>query len=538
MPTQQNVLVLLIDSLRYDLIADDQYCSEVAPTVKQLRDQGLFGCVLANASNTQFVLPSLLSGSYPLDFGGYNAGLEERPFSLFEAAKRTGRRTICISNCVLYNRALGLLRGVDDALIASLGRRALMQDLEYRIIPPLKTLLKSGGSAESVSEFLGREYRPILGALRRMEADTSRLSHELAGLGRKNGSLGRMADLEEVLLAQEPERLARLISSVADSYYWKVIGQGRKTSGYLRHRIWNKLYMRLGAALLPSHVRLGHIDGHDVLCEELATPSLELLGQAGQPWFSWLHIMDVHSPALQANQLLRVPGLLRQRRRRSRKIWGSAAPALSDGRKPDLRYSEALRAVDDYLSRILEVLKRSGQDRNTAILVTADHGNAMVQLDGCGPADLPDRLQDRDLATPFILWQAQSRPSKDNGVWDSRDLCATLADLMGVEMDGHWAGKSILRGDSRGYAVAENAGRGHCDIARDVLNFSIADARHRAVFRHRPGEAEPEMVSLLDRSSGSTVNSAQISRVLSDALMRERRGLLGPRGASLRGAAA
>ncbi len=88
--TRRNAIFLLIDSMRFDVASDPESMRAITPNLARLAGLGFARQVVANAQSTQFVMPSLFSQSYPLDHGGYNNGIRERPASFVECLKDAG----------------------------------------------------------------------------------------------------------------------------------------------------------------------------------------------------------------------------------------------------------------------------------------------------------------------------------------------------------------------------------------------------------------------------------------------------------------
>ncbi len=72
---------IIIDSLRYDALKNSQATKFLFPNIYNLIQKGFLLKATANGQSTQFVLPSLFSLTYPLDYGGYNEGISQRPAS-------------------------------------------------------------------------------------------------------------------------------------------------------------------------------------------------------------------------------------------------------------------------------------------------------------------------------------------------------------------------------------------------------------------------------------------------------------------------
>ena len=100
------------------------------------------------------------------------------------------------------------------------------------------------------------------------------------------------------------------------------------------------------------------------------------------------------------------------------------------GRKWVRDYFAAVSGVDDQLGRILKVLKKTGQDKNTIVIFSSDHGELM------GSHGLMQKVwwYDEAFRIPFIVrWPAKLQPGKNNLNLSVPDIMPTLLDLMGMK---------------------------------------------------------------------------------------------------------
>ena len=134
MAEKPNILFFLIDALRYDTVSDAEATRFLTPGIASIAERGFTRRVIANAQSTQFVLPSLFSLTYPLDHGGYNNGIAERPASFSEIIREAGYGTSLVGTCNQMGISLGYDRGF-DTVFSAVDFRFLVR---YRIDKTLK----------------------------------------------------------------------------------------------------------------------------------------------------------------------------------------------------------------------------------------------------------------------------------------------------------------------------------------------------------------------------------------------------------------
>ena len=109
----KKVILLTIDSLRYDRLGVAGYPLKLTPTLDFLASNGIH-CTqtIAHASCTQMSQPSIWTSSLPLDFGGYDHGIKERPVALAEIFQNNGFKTATFASSFY-------LAGIDNAIYTS-----------------------------------------------------------------------------------------------------------------------------------------------------------------------------------------------------------------------------------------------------------------------------------------------------------------------------------------------------------------------------------------------------------------------------------
>ena len=104
-------------------------------------------------------------------------------------------------------------------------------------------------------------------------------------------------------------------------------------------------------------------------------------------------------------------------------------------------YDCGIKYADSLIGQIFDLLKRQGIYKDTAIMITSDHGENMGELGiYCehGTADYPT------CHIPFILkWPRAKKGVSDSELHYHLDILPTVADLLNVEKCSNWDGKSF-----------------------------------------------------------------------------------------------
>lgn len=242
---------------------------------------------------------------------------------------------------------------------------------------------------------------------------------------------------------------------------------------------------------------------------EVVAAASNWIGGQTQPWFAWVHVFDPHAPY--------------------------APPPPFDATYASNPYAGEVAAVDAALGTLLDTL--SAADRRTTIILTADHGEG---LGDHGEATHGTFAYESTLRVPLIVSQVGGSTVVDGGRVITTpvqhvDIVPTIADLVGLDVEPDWPGRSLLSIDpseagtratyfeamtpllTRGWAPLKGLildGRKYIDLPieelydlntdsheqRNIVAGSTTDAQTTDVLRARlrgfgatlPGQAQPE----------------------------------------------
>jgi arylsulfatase A-like enzyme len=103
-------------------------------------------------------------------------------------------------------------------------------------------------------------------------------------------------------------------------------------------------------------------------------------------------------------------------------------------------YDTGVRYADDYVGKLLELLAQLGVDRDTAVMISADHGETLGELNVYGDHHTADELTAH---VPCILaWPGLSARVHD-GLCYPLDVAASIVELLGGAVPPDWDGRSF-----------------------------------------------------------------------------------------------
>ncbi len=168
-------------------------------------------------------------------------------------------------------------------------------------------------------------------------------------------------------------------------------------------------------------------------------------------------------------------------------------------------YFRMMEDVDRQIGAILDALRQSGQEDNTLIVFTSDHGEGLGGHRWTGKMN----FYDDEAAVPLILsWKGvipAGRADADHLV-TALDVLPTICDYAGVK------GPEVMRGQSLRGVIDKPGSRGHEYVVSEMApggpggrrSFMVRTAKYKYVVFHAP--AQGEMFFDMDADPGEMKN--------------------------------
>jgi arylsulfatase len=218
--------------------------------------------------------------------------------------------------------------------------------------------------------------------------------------------------------------------------------------------------------------------------EEAKLPGVEVSAKAldwlatvppATPYFLFVHYLDSHRPypslhvqelAAHQQQIRSDQRVLDERARRELAMLvrvegkpGAAAPLVEPNLSMlEMAYDKGIEHFDFALARLLEGLARSEEGRRAAVIITADHGEALYER---GYGNHGRGLHDDELAIPLAMKLPGVVGPKDGVgcLTGLVDVLPTLCTYLGIACPENLAGHDLLAPRaSRRYMVSEAVG--------------------------------------------------------------------------------
>ena len=149
--------------------------------------------------------------------------------------------------------------------------------------------------------------------------------------------------------------------------------------------------------------------------EEVIEPAMGWISGQKQKWFAWIHIFDPHEPY--------------------------SPPSPYDRIYSDDLYSGEVAYVDSQLGILFDFLEKNDSLKNTIIILTADHGEALGEK---GERTHSYFAYNNTIHVPLIIWipgESQKRIAENVC---HIDIFPTVCDLIGESIPAHIQGESLV----------------------------------------------------------------------------------------------
>jgi arylsulfatase A-like enzyme len=177
-----------------------------------------------------------------------------------------------------------------------------------------------------------------------------------------------------------------------------------------------------------------------------------------EPFFLWIHYMDVHAPYDPPKEYLSDLELgITERGNLNNKII-SQPSKVTETEVEILKklYMGEIRYLDDQIRTLYRNLNKNGLIEDATVVITSDHGEEFGEdgnfLHGGRDAQKASKLIDELLHVPLIIKPGSDReygdPRTHPGLVGLIDIGPTLLDIAGLNVPDSWKGKPILDPES------------------------------------------------------------------------------------------
>jgi len=473
---KKNGLLLIVDCLRYDTLNNTKFSDYLFPNLSKLKKLSVFTPCYSNGVATQVALPSIFSLTYPLDYGGYENGIRERPKSFIECLKEQGYQTCLFGNGtdIGVDYYGNYQRGFDTIKTCPDFRLIIENKIKYTIRPKFIKLSKSEPNNSEGLNYLLKEIKMMCQSiLKDMESsDKSSWSKKLYNHNKK---IAKGCEKELILLDKNPLEIKKKILEIIPTNYWIFLGKSRPgTFRYFLFKVVYVLHFKLRTFFRKSHVLPFWWKACiTVKSDHLLAELRKFMKSESKPWVVYCHLLDVHD----SKDIQDLDFFLR-------KIvyfpkWFLAK--LRGFTKRSFTYDSALMLMDKMLAPLIKDIIESKQLSDTVVIVTADHGECLAyspKRKNNSEKDYFLTMHEELLKIPLLIYNPKPQIEKNYKLIDNMGMSATFLETLNVPLHESFKGISLYSG-GRPIIISEHSGRGLPDLMKRGLYFTLTSENEK-----------------------------------------------------------
>ena len=519
--TESNIILLLIDNLRYDSFDNFHESRRFLPNLSFLKEKSIFCKILTNGHTTKFAMPSLFTQTFPLDFDGYNKVIKNRPKSFVEILKSDGFKTHMLQGDDNDGPQSCCERGF-DYIEALHDRRLLLQNYIEEVLQyEIKNLPRKKNKKRETKKKLN-DFKNVLlyMALSKNRIKNRKLPETLLKLNKK----WQKKFFDEVkIIDSNPELILKKIQRIDAHLYYLLLGEENfeNISFILKKKIFGILSLIEKFFFNNKYLQLKFLALRKTpFIEDILFSSNQIIKK--KKFFIYAHLMDLHDRKLINRPIKFFKKLL---------IWPSWILKSKDKSFKRFLYDSSLHLMDKEIGNLIKNLKKNGKLSSTKIIITADHGCEMYDSATRGKNEtFGFRTHKEHITVPLIYYNSSKR-FVNKGLYDSMSISASLLDDLNLKAHNSFKGKSIFK-NGNDEIITENCGRGNCDIENKNLYFTVTSQSFKAMFLVKKNKLSIERLYDLKNDESEVKNLVNkkgyqhIIKNITQILLKKRKSVL------------
>lgn len=471
----QNVVLLVVDCLRSSFLRDGGNSLDICPTINSLAKEGL-ACVNAHSHSwsTQLSCPSIFTSTLPLDHGGYDSGILNRPLSITEVLRDIGVHTVGFTPNPWASKFFGYNRGFDEYYeIFDISKFwIIFSDIYHRYYAGLfkKGILSERYFYLIMDDLFDRFLEELLRLCDQLSLDIeeNRCPYDFS-IHRHSFSLYQSI-LKQIQAEFLSDRKKYVITNLCDdiSNKFKFFLTGRHEDSDRKDvisrcsRIPTSFIKRLGVQVR----RYRHTVSTKYLRKQI---NLAIHQNSKRPFFIWSHLFEIHDN-ISTDKTFGWP----------EDFIKLGFQRILDSNNPIKKMNRifALRLIDKQIAQIIEQLKSENLLEQTLVVICGDHGfTAKHSKENFG------YLSEENTLVPIIFSNPNIKPHLITEPCGLQDIAPTILSLMGAEARCEFKGLPLDHNlDIDRPIILESLCPGPGDFRFKAINIAIIRGGNKLVW--------------------------------------------------------
>lgn len=144
-----------------------------------------------------------------------------------------------------------------------------------------------------------------------------------------------------------------------------------------------------------------------------------------------------------------------------------------------LSYDLSILYCDSIIEELFKYLEKNNLLENTNVVITADHGFSYYFNPIREKYVISSYKENYNV--PFIIYNKNIKHRKIKGFLATKDIPATLLDLVNIKIPSYFKGKSLLTFEGRDYSTLEYMGGGCPDLKRRPMILGVRNKNYEVI---------------------------------------------------------
>jgi len=523
---KKNIIVLDIDALIPSRTGIGGNFPFVSPCFDSLSKNGLeFTNAFTMGNPTEFALPGIFASSYLLDDGGYRNGIADREITFAEKLKSAGYVTSAFFTIFrpqkdLYHRGFDDFYHLYDLQVIE---KNFMNTANWYIGALDKGTIKETECKKELFAYYKEYLEDVFSYcniwIDYIENETLPKSKIFHNINYQKVKERVVKHLE--LVVEDPEKAVKPILAGEKIEFTKIVEEeGYKRKKKLKNTL---LDFKFRAQIVKHCLRIFRqatsfdsakntfalaldriLHGQSNLLMRYPSGSYVLESFKGwhrkqkkeKPFYSYIKLLDAHEFNFYSHDLYNHE----QEKEDEYKSFKQCLKNFSREKnyKGNILYDCSIKYVDQVLNRLTDYLKKENILHETILAITADHGGTYPNIPARdSKAHRVNAFYDELYRIPLVFSCDGVGSERNQSLVSSVDMVPTLLDMVGEAVPKSFRGNSLCTGGGRPYVMAENQGRGPCDLIRKPIRVCVRSAKYKIVYEVPPGKLSEGVVDQL-----------------------------------------
>lgn len=194
-----------------------------------------------------------------------------------------------------------------------------------------------------------------------------------------------------------------------------------------------------------------------------------------EPWMAYVHVDDAHYP----ENFFTYDTDDKKVIKKEFEMINAFIDKLPKNYSGTIASDLSLLYCDYVIEKIFKYLEKNNLLENTSLVITADHGFSYYFKPIREKYVITSYKENYNV--PFLVYNKQIKHKNIKGFLSTKDIPATLLDLVNIKIPSSFKGESLLKFDGRKYSTIEYMGGGCPDLKRRPMILGVRNDKYEVI---------------------------------------------------------